>query len=135
LIGDHEWVKFGGPLLSQNHQQTRRTDDRDRVTEARRAAEALFISKPRVSAPSAADVGAVEETARKPRVLPIISSSGSALPHEPETSTTPALPAGDIPSSQLARIRSWVKYGMTVAQVAQVCGVAVAEIERVLRHT
>jgi len=28
-----------------------------------------------------------------------------------------------------------VKYGMTIAQAAQVCGVAVAEIERILRHT
>jgi hypothetical protein len=27
-----------------------------------------------------------------------------------------------------------VKYGMTIAQVAQVCGVAVTELERILRY-
>ena len=41
--------------------------------------------------------------------------------------------SGEIPASQLARIRTWVKYGMTVAQVAKVYGVPVDEIERVLR--
>jgi hypothetical protein len=47
--------------------------------------------------------------------------------------TGPKPPAGgDIPASQLARIRAWVKYGMTVAQVAEVYGVSVGEIERVL---
>jgi hypothetical protein len=43
-------------------------------------------------------------------------------------SARPALPA-----SQVAQIRIWVKYGMTVPQVAEVCGVPVGEIERVLR--
>ena len=38
-----------------------------------------------------------------------------------------------IPRSQFARIRTWVKYGMTAAQVAQVYGVAVADIEHILR--
>jgi len=35
--------------------------------------------------------------------------------------------------SQFARIRTWVKYGMTVSQVAQVYKVTVEEIERILR--
>jgi hypothetical protein len=39
-----------------------------------------------------------------------------------------------IPASQFARIRTLVKYGMTIPQVAQVCGVAVEEIERILRE-
>jgi len=39
----------------------------------------------------------------------------------------------EIPASQFARIRTWVKYGMTVFQVAQVYGVTVEEIERILR--
>jgi hypothetical protein len=38
----------------------------------------------------------------------------------------------EIPSSQFARIRAWVKYGMTTAQVAGVYGVAVDVIERIL---
>ena len=36
----------------------------------------------------------------------------------------------EIPRSQFARIRTLVKYGMTVAQVAKVYGVAVDEIAR-----
>ena len=43
---------------------------------------------------------------------------------------TPAIPA-----SQVARIRAWVKYGMTVRQVAHVTGIAADEIERILRTT
>ena len=45
-----------------------------------------------------------------------------------EQQTTP-----EIPESQLARIRALVKYGMTVPQVAEVYGVAVGEIARILR--
>jgi hypothetical protein len=41
--------------------------------------------------------------------------------------------APEIPASEFARIRIWVKYGMTVSQVAQVYGVAVDQVERVLR--
>ncbi|HEY6394037.1 MAG TPA: hypothetical protein VIX12_01395 [Candidatus Binataceae bacterium] len=40
----------------------------------------------------------------------------------------------EIPRSQFARIRAWVEYGMTVAQVADVYGVAVGKIERILRR-
>ena len=38
----------------------------------------------------------------------------------------------EIPHSQFARIRTWIKYGMSVAQVAQVCGVSTSEIEQIL---
>jgi hypothetical protein len=49
-------------------------------------------------------------------------------PVRPEPQTTRA-----IPRSQFARIRTWVKYGVTVAQSAEVYGAAVAAIERILR--
>jgi hypothetical protein len=58
----------------------------------------------------------------------VVQREARVLPNVPKP---PA--AGEIPASQLARIRSWVKYGMTVPQVAAVYGVSVAEIERVLR--
>jgi hypothetical protein len=38
-----------------------------------------------------------------------------------------------IPRAHFARVRGWVKYGMTVAQVAKVYGADVDEIERILR--
>jgi hypothetical protein len=41
----------------------------------------------------------------------------------------------EIPKSQFARIRTWVEYGMTAAQVAVLYGVAVDVIEGILRQT
>jgi hypothetical protein len=43
-------------------------------------------------------------------------------------------PTREIPRSQYARIRTWAKYGLTIAQVAEVYGVAVGVIERILRQ-
>jgi hypothetical protein len=39
-----------------------------------------------------------------------------------------------IPRSEFARIRASVKYGMTVAQVAEVYGTDVGGIERIIRQ-
>jgi hypothetical protein len=60
----------------------------------------------------------------------------------PDARAEPVDPAGfseppmtrEIPRSEFARIRAWMKYGMTVAQVAGVYGVAVGAIERILRQ-
>jgi hypothetical protein len=40
----------------------------------------------------------------------------------------------EIPWSHHARIRTWVQYGMTIPQVAEVYGVAVGVIERILQR-
>jgi len=120
-------------LLSQ--QQTHlRGDDRKRISRARQAAEALFTVKPAVSTPSVSDTAPADQSARKPRVLRIISPAPARheeleTPVDPEPHTTPAIPAADF-----ARIRTWVKYGMTVPQVARVYGVVAGEIERILRQ-
>jgi hypothetical protein len=45
----------------------------------------------------------------------------------------PVMPV--IPAAHFARVRTWVKYGMAVAQVAQVYGVSVGEVERILGKT
>ena len=39
----------------------------------------------------------------------------------------------EIPRSDFARIRTLAKYGMTAAQVAELCGVGVDEIRHILR--
>jgi hypothetical protein len=52
-----------------------------------------------------------------------------AAPVNPEPRT-----ARQIPRSHHARIRTWVKYGLTIPQVARVYGVAVGVIERILRE-
>ncbi len=39
----------------------------------------------------------------------------------------------EIPISQFARIRAWMKYGMTAPQITEVYGVGVGAIERILQ--
>jgi hypothetical protein len=121
-------------LLSRQQQLHPRGDDRERITRARQAAEALFTSKPPVAGPSVLDSPPADQSARKPRVLAIAPAAPVGLekiqaPVSPEPQTTHA-----IPRSQFARIRTWMKYGMTVTQVAEVYGAAVGEIERIIRQ-
>lgn len=109
-----------------------RDHDRERIRNARRAAEELFRPKPEASRemlPNARAPG--EQPPRKPRILAI----SQAVPVSAAAVETPASrkPPPQIPASRFARIRTWVKYGMTVADVAQVYGVAVEEIEGILR--
>lgn len=110
-----------------------RDDDRERITRARQAADALFTSKPPVGRPSVPDTAPADPSARKPRVLQIIPPPAIRVeevkaPASPEPQTMRAIPRSHFP-----RIRSWLKYGMTVPQVAKVYGADVGEIERILR--
>ena len=124
-------------LLSRPQQLKPRGDDREQSARARQAAEALFTSKPPpVSTPTIpASLTTTDRSTRKPRVLPILSP---AAPVRHEERETPAAPepqtTREIPRSQFVRIRTLVKYGMTVAQVAKVYGVAADEITRILRQ-
>ena len=71
---------------------------------------------------------------RKPRVLQIVSPVPADRNDAPEASPIRSeSPAREIPRAEFARIQAWVKYGMTAAQVAQVYGIAVTDIERILR--
>jgi hypothetical protein len=123
-------------LLNHPHQQhPPRGDDRERITSARQAAEALFTPKRQPVDPSVSDsVPSAEQPARKPRVLSTLSpapvrNEEAAAPVDPEPRTT-----RQIPRSHHARIRTWVEYGLTVSQVAEVYGVAVGVIEGILRQ-
>jgi hypothetical protein len=123
-------------LNSQEQQHSVRGDDRERMTSARQAAEALFTPKRQVTEQSVPDsVPPAEPSARKPRILsalppaPVCREQGDAPTISEERMTT------EIPRSQFARIRVWTEYGMTAAQVAAVYGVAVGAIERILRQT
>jgi hypothetical protein len=130
-------AKQSGQLLLNHRQQQHRLrgDDRERITNARQAAEALFAPKRQPVEPSVSESApSAEQPARKPRVLAISSpapvrNKEVAAPVNPEPQTT-----REIPPSQYARIRTWVKYGMTIPQVAEVYGVAVGVIERILRQ-
>jgi len=124
-------------LLSHSQQHQSRGDDRERITRARQAADALFTSKPPVGEPLAPEsvTPGDHQSARKPRVLRIIAPAAPVRHEEvvaPVSRKKQVKPK--IPVSQIARIRAWTKYGMTVSEVAEVYGVAAGEIERVLRR-
>jgi hypothetical protein len=71
---------------------------------------------------------------RKPRVLQISTPVPAQQKEMPETpSPAPAPSTREIPRSDFARIRTLAKYGMTAAQVAELCGVGVDEIRHILR--
>jgi hypothetical protein len=120
-------------LLSRQQQPHPRGDDRERITRARQAAEALFTAKPPVS--EALDLAPADQSARKPRVLRIVSPAAPVRHEQLETpaSREPQTPR-QISRSQFARIRTLVKYGMTASQVAEVYGVPIADIARILRQ-
>jgi hypothetical protein len=121
-----------------NHRQQHhppRGNDLERITSARQTAEALFTPKRQPVEPSVShSVPSAERPAWKPRVLRVSSpapvrNEEVAAPVDPEPRTT-----RHIPRSHHARIRTWVKYGLTIPQVAEVYGVAVGVIERILRQ-
>jgi DNA-directed RNA polymerase specialized sigma24 family protein len=116
-------------LLSRQQQPHARGDDRERITRARQAAEALFTSNSPNSPPAVRQTAPADPAARKPRVLRI---TAPAAP-QPETPVAGEPSGSSVSASQVARIRR-VKYGMTVPQIAKVCGVSVGEVERVLRR-
>jgi hypothetical protein len=130
-------AKQSGQLLLNHRQQQHdlRGDDCERITSARLAAEALFTPKPRPPDPSVSgSVPSAERPARKPRVLRTLSpapvrNEDVPAPVDPEPRTT-----RQIPRSHHARIRTWVNYGLTIPQVAEVYGVAVGVIEGILRQ-
>jgi hypothetical protein len=122
-------------LFSRRQQTYPNGDERERLARAREAAEALFTPKPPTEAePASATPTADEQLARRPRIFAIVPPA----PAQPAQSALaparrpPRRPRG-IPKAQHARIRTWVEYGMTAAEVAEVYGAAIGEIERILR--
>jgi hypothetical protein len=110
-----------------------RDNDRQHITRARAAAEAIFKPKWQVTGqPAAESPPPADASARQPRVLRI----SAAAPVRREELIAPVRPepqASEIPEPQFAPIRAWVKYGMSAQQVAEVYGVAVDKIDRILR--
>lgn len=111
------------PVYSRDHASARVPDQRERRAQARREAEALFAPKPAVTE------NPVTSPAKLARVLPAAPAAKQDASIRPE----PVL-AKTIPAAHAARIRSWKRYGMTVSQIAEVCGADIGEIERLLRQ-
>ena len=106
------------------------------INRARQTAEALFAPKQAVAVPSAPTIATMaDQTARKPRIL----SAAQVQPTRVEATEAPVdavsrKPSQRIPPSHLGRIRTWMKFGMTMAQVAEVYGVTVGDIEHMLNE-
>jgi hypothetical protein len=126
----------GHILLRRQQHPDPRGDDRERITQARQAAEALFTSKTPVSKPPAPETAPAELPQRKPRVLRIIAPPAIRLEEVKTSVSCPAPQAKPaIPQSHIPRIRTWLKYGMTITEVAAVYGAEIGEIEQILRKT
>lgn len=111
------------------------------INRARQAAEALFTpQKPLAEAPASGSMGSAQQNVRKPRILsavreqPATLQATNAEPNKPSRQRKIRRPRKRVPVSHLARLRTWLKYGMTVRQAADVYGVSESEIERIVQR-
>jgi hypothetical protein len=124
-------------------------NDREKLDRARRNAEDLFKPRPQ-SAPAAAPAAAENSVPlaehpprRQPRIFRIppvvpMSAAKGEMPAEPKPirrQRTVRRNTRAIPASQFGRVRALASYGMTQAQVAELYGVGVDEIERIIRQS
>jgi len=123
--------------------------DREKIEKARQNAENLFKPRPQpslddmatASTESSAPAGE-QQPRRQPRIfrIPSVAPIRSASAEEPappkprQRRRTIERATAVIPASQFGRIRALASYGMTRAQVAELYGVAVDEIERIVRQ-
>jgi hypothetical protein len=121
-------------------------NDREKIDRARQNAEDLFKPRPQsgsAEAPAAAAnsiLSAEHEARRQPRIFripPVVPMS--AARDEPPTQPKPTrrrrtVRRGTrvIPAAQFGRVRALANYGMTQAEVAELYGVGVDEIERIV---
>jgi hypothetical protein len=125
-------------------------DGRERIDGARQAAEDLF--KPKRNGASAAAVTPTpnppasaeqQQALRRPRILPIaFAPPMSGVNAEPATKPKPegesAVAEQRMPRllpSEFGRVRALTRYGMTPAQVAELYGVLIDEVEQIIGHS
>jgi hypothetical protein len=119
--------------------------DRERINRTRQNAEDLFKPKQQ---PARADVATsapndAPSAEHQPRrlfaiqpVVPMNTANVEPAAEPKQIRRTAAIgrETREIPASQFGRVRTLTKYGMTRAQVADLYGVIVDEIERVIRR-
>ena len=125
------------PDLPSERFRTSSPSGREDNNRARQAAEALFAPKRSNADPSTAeDIGSAQQHSRKPRVLSAVTAMTQPRheePTKPPLRHKPRRQRKRVPVSQIARLRTWVNYGMTVHQASDMYGVSVTEIERILQ--
>jgi len=110
-------------------------NDGRRQASVHEAAEALFRPRePQSDSVTPAAAAPNDQSTRKPRVLAAVSAPSKQ--HEPTETVVgmkkPAATPATIPASHAARIRTWIRYGMTRAQVAAIYGAEVDQVRQVL---
>jgi hypothetical protein len=126
--GDRSGKAASDPDKSnRNHQED--------MNRARQAAEALFAPTQQITEPAApVPVASPDQTTRKPRILSAVPAK--PVPIEPVSSSLKAVSPNKrrrIPASHFARILTLLRYGMNIAQVAELYGVPTGEIESILK--
>jgi hypothetical protein len=123
-------------------------NDRERIDRTRQNAEDLFKPKQqptRADVPASApnDASSAEhQPRRQPRIFtipPVASMTTAKVEPAAEPKQIRRMAAigretREIPASQFGRVRALTKYGMTHAQVAELYGVIVDEIEKIIRR-
>ena len=122
-------------------------NDRERISRVRQVAEDLFKPRQQTASAdvptSAPDVASSPEhqPRRQPRIFAIppqmsTSMAKAAAPAEPKPIRRRAVirrENREIPAPQLGRVRALTNYGMSQEQVAELYGVTVDDIERIMR--
>jgi len=105
--------------------------DQNAIPRAREAAEAVFKPKQQVS-PSEI-IAPVEKQRRQPRILSVSKTAESRPGNTPVVTSTTERDRVT-PGIEIPRIRTWIKYGMTIAQAAKMYGLTVGELKDLLRQ-
>jgi hypothetical protein len=108
------------------------------INRARQAAEALFAPRRQIENPANLDAtGSAQQDVRKPRILSAVRERQPQAAHLEATKPRPKhkirRPRKRVPATQLARVRTWLNYGMTIDQAADLYGVSESEIERIVQ--
>src|ERR1051325_4435558 len=117
--------------IGSNVDELKRSSPED-TNRARQAAEALFAPKQGGAEPEA--VTSPDQTTRKPRILsaapakPVQLEPASVAPN-PESSDR----RGKIPAAHLDRVRTWLKYGMNISQIAELYAMTPEEVQSALK--
>jgi hypothetical protein len=121
-------------------------NNREKITRARQAAEDLFKrAQPNADVETAGpapngDAPHEQEPRRQPRIFTAPSRLPPSPKVEPAVAAQPVRQRAvakhstrTVPPSQIGRVRTLATYGMTPVQVADLYGVTVAEIDRILK--
>jgi hypothetical protein len=130
--------------LSSDWQSDNHQDAREQVNKAREAAEALFAPKKQLEpteAPTSTPIVPLQiqqPALRTPRIIAISATMPAAVIVGPSTDSKPKSRRQSsrrrvkVPATQHDRVRTLASYGMTLGEIADLYGVPVDVIDRIV---